>query len=122
MKWMLCAGLMMCVSVLHAKGLTQAEFDQQLAAYTQTVNHTKKVLEGEHASQDAEVQKKAFCQRLAAYRGIAELAHQNPNLEQAYLMGVIANSYLDRQKQSMHSVGMTEQYFCGDRLKSPVQP
>lgn len=118
MKRLLCTGWLWCSATLYAAPLTQAEFDQQLATYTQTVNQTKKVLEGQQASQDVEVQKQAFCERLAAYRGIAELTQQNPHLEQAYLMGVIANRYLDRQKQSMNAAGMTEQYFCGDRLKA----
>lgn len=94
-------------------GLTQAQFKQALDAQTRIVNETKTILDGEQPSQDVELQKKAFCERLAAYREIAKLSRENPQLDQAYLMGVIANRYLDRQKQSMNASGMTEQYFCG---------
>lgn len=96
-------------------GLTQAQFNQALDEQTRVVNETKSILDGEQPSQDVELQKKAFCERLAAYREIAKLSRENPHLDQAYLMGVIANRYLDRQKQSMNSNGITEQYFCGQK-------
>ena len=117
MKWIFGTVLSLSAFTTMAATLTQAEFDQQLAVYTKVINDTKPILEGENSNKDVELQKQAFCQRLSAYHAIADLAQQNPSLQQAYLMGVIAHRYLDRQKQSMSSAGMTEQYFCGDLLK-----
>ena len=102
----------MSTSFVWAATLSQAEFDQQLAAQTKIINQSKLILEGDPTKSSVEQQKQAFCERLSAYRNIAKISRENPQLDQAYLMGVIAHRYLDRQQQSMQNTGMTEQYFC----------
>ena len=108
--------LSLSMSQAWAMALTQAEYNQQLAIQTKIVNQSKLVLEGENATQDVQRQKKAFCERLNAYREIARISDENPELDQAYLMGIIAHRYLDQQKQSMGGNGITEQYFCGTKV------
>lgn len=119
MKRIVLAGLF-CIAPLTQAALSQQQFDQKLDEYTAVVNQSKKVLDGEQKNVDADVQKKAFCSRLDAYENILRLSKENPKLENAYLMGVIAERYLSRQKQSMNSAGMTERFFCGSN--SSTQP
>ena len=120
MKGCIFACCLFSMSFLVHAGLTQAEYDQQLDAYTKVVNESKKVLDT-GAQVDAATQKKAFCGRLDAYQNILRLSKENPNLENAYLMGVIAERYLSRQKQSMNSAGMTEGFFCGSPQKTSTK-
>ena len=119
MKGCILAPCLLLVSMLGQAALTQQQFDQKLDEYTEIVNQSKKVLDGEQKNTDAEVQKKAFCSRLDAYENILRLSKENHQLENAYLMGVIAERYLSRQKQSMNSSGMTERFFCGPNRTLP---
>ena len=119
MKGSILAPFLLVMSTLGQAALTQQQFDQKLDEYTKIVNESKKVLDGEQKDPDAEVQKKAFCGRLDAYENILRLSKENPQLEGAYLMGVIAERYLSRQKQSMNSAGMTDRFFCGPNMTLP---
>ena len=119
MKGSILAPCLLLMSTLGQAALTQQQFDQKLDEYTEIVNESKKVLDGEQKDTDTSVQKKAFCNRLDAYENILRLSKENPKLDGAYLMGVIAERYLTRQKQSMTSAGMTDRFFCGPSMTLP---
>lgn len=91
--------------------LTQAEYDERIAYYTQEVNATKKILD-ESDQVDAVTQKKAFCSRMNAYQQIADISKNNAQLNTASIMLMISNQFLERQKQSLTDSGMTEKVFC----------
>ena len=91
--------------------LTQAEYDERIAYYTQEVNATKKILD-ESDQADAVTQKKAFCSRMNAYQQIADISKNNAQLNTASIMLMISNQFLERQKQSLTDSGMTEKVFC----------
>ena len=95
------------------KKMTQAEYDQQIQKYTDQVNATKKILDNPDTQNDAKAQKQAFCSRIFAYQSIAQISQQNITLDLAPAMLMVANSFLERQKQSLTNSGMTEQVFCG---------
>ena len=104
-----------CVAESHSKTLSQAQFDQRIQMYTDQVNATKHILDEENVTVDATEQRRAFCSRLEAYQEIAELAQQNIGLDTANMMLIIANNFLDRQKQSMAQSGMTVGVFCANQ-------
>lgn len=93
------------------QALTQTQYNQLIAHFTKEVNATKKILD-ESENADASAQKQAFCARLNAYQHIAQLSQNNLQLETASVMLMVANQFLDRQKQSLVESGMTEQVFC----------
>lgn len=93
--------------------LTQDEYNQRIQNYTAQVNATKQILDDEiMGNQDADQQRKAFCSRLEAYRGIAQISQENLQLDTANMMLMIANDFLDRQKQSMQISGVALEKFC----------
>lgn len=93
--------------------LTQDEYNQRIQNYTAQVNATKQVLDDEiMGNQDADQQRKAFCSRLEAYQGIAQISQENLQLDTANMMLMIANDFLDRQKQSMQISGVALEKFC----------
>lgn len=93
--------------------LTQDEYNQRIQEYTDQVNSTKHILDEEiQTQQNAAQQRKAFCSRLEAYQAIAQISKENSQLETANMMLIIANNFLDRQKQSMQASGMTLEAFC----------
>lgn len=96
---------------LDNQSLTQEQYNHLITHFTDQVNATKKILD-ESENADATAQKQAFCSRLAAYQHIATLSKNNIQLETASVMLMIANQFLDRQKQSLLESGMTEQVFC----------
>ena len=101
-------------AAISVEQLSQQQYDQKIEIYISEVNETKKILdEAEPASIRADEQKQALCKRIRAYRNIFNLSEQNPNLDTATTMKYVAQAFLERQKQSFESAGMTESYFCG---------
>ncbi|ELW77663.1 MULTISPECIES: hypothetical protein [Acinetobacter] len=93
--------------------LTQDEYNQRIQNYIAQVNATKQILDDEiMGNQDADQQRKAFCSRLEAYQGIAQISQENLQLDTANMMLMIANDFLDRQKQSMQISGVALEKFC----------
>lgn len=113
MKWIICSLICFMSSGASAEMLTQAEFDQQLNAYTKIINESKKLLDSGNQQADAEAQKAALCRRLSAYHAILALAEAHAELESAAIMKYVASRYLERQKQSLDRSGMTERFVCG---------
>ncbi|MFW1859010.1 hypothetical protein [Acinetobacter defluvii] len=93
------------------QNLTQDQYSQLIDQLTNKVNATKKVLD-ESENADASAQKQAFCTRLYAYQQIADISKNNLNLDTANMMLIIANQFLERQKQSFVASGMTQEVFC----------
>lgn len=119
-----CAQIFFVISLLSAtltfaqenlkfknQNLTQDQYNQLIDQFTNKVNATKKVLD-ESENADASAQKQAFCTRLYAYQQIADISKNNLNLDTANLMLIIANQFLERQKQSFVASGMTQEVFC----------
>ncbi|MFW2096754.1 MULTISPECIES: hypothetical protein [unclassified Acinetobacter] len=92
--------------------LTQEQYDQRIQIYTDQVNVTKHILDEDQSTITAAEQHKAFCSRLDAYQTIARISKENLELDTANMMLMIANNYLDRQKQSIEQSGMTLELFC----------
>lgn len=92
--------------------LTQEQYDQRIQTYTDQVNETKHILDEEHSTITAIEQHQAFCSRLDAYQAIARISKENLELNTANMMLMIANNFLDRQKQSIEQSGMTLERFC----------
>ncbi|ENU59417.1 hypothetical protein L291_3355 [Acinetobacter guillouiae MSP4-18] len=92
--------------------LTQEQYDQRIQTYTDQVNETKHILDEAHSTITAIEQHQAFCSRLDAYQAIARISKENLELDTANMMLVIANNFLDRQKQSIEQSGMTFERFC----------
>lgn len=130
-QWMcyalMCGSLMFSSTVTFSEQvsqpLSQLEYDQQIADNIKIVNDTKKVLdEADPASPiHPEDQKQALCKRITAYRNIFNLSHDHPKLESAMTMKYVSQAFLDRQKQSFQSSGMTEAYFCGETQSNFVR-
>lgn len=92
--------------------LTQEQYDQRIQTYTDQVNETKHILDEAHSTITAIEQHQAFCSRLDAYQAIARISKENLELDTANMMLMIANNFLDRQKQSIEQSGMTFERFC----------
>ncbi|KQX03709.1 hypothetical protein ASC84_03120 [Acinetobacter sp. Root1280] len=92
--------------------LTQEQYDQCIQTYTDQVNETKHILDEAHSTITAIEQHQAFCSRLDAYQAIARISIENLELNTANMMLMIANNFLDRQKQSIEQSGMTLERFC----------
>lgn len=113
MGGMLCIMLSMsCLAESETQKLTEDEYNQRIQSYTEQVNATKKILDVEDSKASAKEQHDAFCSRLTAYQQIALMSKQNPELDTANIMLVIANRYLEQQKQSMEQSGMTLDVLC----------
>lgn len=97
--------------------LTQDEYNKKIQEYTDQVNATKLVLDEPNSTTDAKQQKEAFCSRLEAYQNIALISKENIQLDTANMMFIIANNFLDRQKQSLEASGMTSDVFCSVKVK-----
>lgn len=100
-----------CNAEIHQK-LMQSEYDQKIDQYTAQVNASKKILDEPNSQVDANLQKQAFCSRLDAYQQIEKISKNNIELENANIMLMIANHFLQNQRQSLHDSGMTENVFC----------
>ena len=92
--------------------LSQQQYDQLIQQYTDQVNATKQILDNEAVVQDPQALRQAFCTRMQAYHQIQAISKQNPQLDGASTMLLVAAHFLDRQQQSMQASGMTEQVFC----------
>lgn len=97
--------------------LTQDEYNNKIQEYTDQVNATKLILDEPNSTTDAKQQKEAFCSRLAAYQKISMISKENIQLDTANMMFIIANNFLDRQKQSLEASGMTSDVFCSVKVK-----
>lgn len=106
-----------CFAEQPSQHLTQEQYNQRIQMYTNQVNATKHILDEEDVKVDATEQRKAFCSRLEAYQGIAVLSQQNIELDTANMMSMIANNFLDRQKQSIEQSGMTLAVFCSNKAE-----
>ncbi len=104
-----------CFAELPSNQLSQEQYNQRIQQYTDQVNATKHILDEDDLKVDATEQRKAFCSRLEAYQGIAALSQQNIGLDTANMMLIIANNFLDRQKQSIEQSGMTLAVFCSNK-------
>ena len=92
--------------------LSQQQYDQLIQQYTDQVNATKQILDSDDADQEPQALRQAFCTRMQAYHQIQAISKQNPQLDGASTMLLVATHFLDRQQQSMQASGMTEQFFC----------
>lgn len=122
MKKMLLGILVILVSVQSfadqmTQKLTQDEYNRKIQEYTDQVNATKLILDEPDAVTDAKQQKEAFCSRLEAYQNISMISKENIQLDTANMMFVIANNFLERQKQSFEASGMTSSVFCSSNGK-----
>ncbi|WP_296282400.1 hypothetical protein [uncultured Acinetobacter sp.] len=97
--------------------LTQDEYNKKIQEYTDQVNATKLILDEPNSTTDAKQQKEAFCSRLEAYQKISMISKENIQLDTANMMFIIANNFLDRQKQSLEASGMTSDVFCSVKVK-----
>ena len=97
--------------------LTQDEYNNKIQEYTDQVNATKLILDEPNSTTDAKQQKEAFCSRLEAYQKISMISKENIQLDTANMMFIIANNFLDRQKQSLEASGMTSDVFCSVKVK-----
>ncbi|WP_180138312.1 hypothetical protein [Acinetobacter sp. YH12043] len=102
-------------NMAFAEKLSQADYDQFIAAQTKIVNETKHILDEPDQNADAQSQRQAFCQRLTAYEEIQKVSEENQELNMAPTMAMIAKNFLDRQAQSMNNSGMTTAVFCKSR-------
>lgn len=73
--------------------------EDKLVQYITIVNDTKQVLDEPNAIVSEQKQKYALCQRIQAYQGILQLSEQHPQMENAAVMKLIAQNYLNRQQQ-----------------------
>ena len=108
-------GLLLSISVsslIHAEVIKLDQYQQKLDQYIAIVNESKKILDEPNTQFSATEQKQALCDRIQAYRGILDLTQNFPQQESAFMMKFVANSFLDRQKNSFDQSGMTEQVFC----------
>lgn len=106
-----------CFSEQPSSKLTQEQYNQRIQQYTNQVNATKPILDDENVKIDATEQGKAFCSRIDAYQEIAKLSQDNIGLETANMMLMIAENFLDRQRQSIEQSGMTLDVFCAKKAK-----
>ena len=97
--------------------LTQDEYNRKIQEYTDQVNATKLILDEPNTITNSKQQKQAFCSRLEAYRNISMISKENIQLDTANMMFVIANNFLERQKQSLEASGMTSEVFCSSNGK-----
>ena len=97
--------------------LTQDEYNRKIKEYTDQVNATKLILDEPNTTTDSKQQKQAFCSRLEAYQKISMISKENIQLDTANMMFVIANNFLERQKQSLEASGMTKEVFCSSKVK-----
>ena len=97
--------------------LTQDEYNRKIQEYTDQVNATKLILDEPNTITNSKQQKQAFCSRLEAYQKISMISKENIQLDTANMMFVIANNFLERQKQSLEASGMTKEVFCSSNAK-----
>ena len=97
--------------------LTQDEYNRKIKEYTDQVNATKLILDEPNTITNSKQQKQAFCSRLEAYQKISMISKENIQLDTANMMFVIANNFLERQKQSLEASGMTKEVFCSSNAK-----
>ncbi|ATO20577.1 hypothetical protein BS636_13310 [Acinetobacter sp. LoGeW2-3] len=98
-----------------AETMTQEQYDQFIAEQTSVVNKTKAILDEPHTAQDKpsiSTEHQALCDRIQAYQNILKASQENSQLNMASMMAMIAQTYLDRQNQSMNSSGMNLTVFC----------
>lgn len=109
-------GLMMLMvfssSTLMAQQYSAEEYNQKLNQYIAIVNSTKTVLDNPEVHASAEEQKKALCQRIEAYKNIVKISQANAQYENAPVMKLISQSFLDKQKASFEHSGVNEASFC----------
>lgn len=100
------------IEVNMSAPLTQDAYDQKIAEYIAQVNQTKKILDDDQGATDLKASKQALCQRIQAYQKIYDLSVENIHLDQAGTMKYVAQMFLERQKTSLKSSGMSETEFC----------
>ena len=106
--------IMMSCSV-YAEQLTQEKYDALLNQNMQIIQNTKVILDSEKNTATISEQSKALCERIVAYERIKEASEQNKNLENASMMLIAANFYLDRQRKSLDSSYFTQSTFCKNK-------
>lgn len=113
-RWMLILACILSVVSANAanQDLSEADFNQQIQQYIDIVNHTKTVLDDADALASAEVQQHSLCQRIHAYQDIVKLSNEYPKFENAMMMKLAAQSYLERQKVSLQNSGLNEDAIC----------
>lgn len=103
--------IMMSCSV-YAEQLTQEKYDALLNQNMQTIQNTKVILDSEQSTATSSEQSKALCDRIMAYERIKEASEQNQHLENASMMLIAANFYLDRQSKSLDNSNFSRSIFC----------
>ena len=107
-----------CFAEPNLVKMSQEQFNQSIQKYTDQVNATKHILDEENAQIEPKEQSKAFCSRLNAYQNIARISKGNLELDTAKMMLIIANNFLDRQKQSLEQSGISLDTFCTNKAES----
>lgn len=64
------------------------------------------------ASASAKLQQQALCLRIQTYKEILKLSQDHIGLDSAYMMSIVAQSFLGQQKQSFNTSAINEQVFC----------
>lgn len=105
------------IRLAHAEVLTQQDYDQKVEQHRQVIQQTKVILDDPESKADAKTQSQALCDRLNAYEQIAQLSQDNPTLDLAPMMLMVARTYLDKQQKSLTKSGMTSGAFCAGKLK-----
>ncbi len=103
-----------------AQTMTQEQYDQYITEQTARVNETKVILDEPHIEQtkpSLSNERQALCNRIQAYQNILQASRDNNQLNMAAMMMTIAQNYLERQNQSMHSSGMSISTFCQSRAE-----
>lgn len=63
------------------------------------------------ASASAKLQQQALCLRIQTYKEILKLSQDHIGLDSAYMMSIVAQSFLGQQKQSFNTSAINEQVF-----------
>lgn len=108
--------MMSCsTSIVYAEQLSQEKYDALLNQYMQTIQNTKIILDAKDTMATAFQKNKAFCERMSAYENIKKISEQNKQLENASIMLVAANFYLDRQNKNLEMSGFSGFTFCKNK-------
>lgn len=113
-RWMMLFAFISSVVSANAETQTLSEddFNQQIQQHIDIVNQTKNILDHPDSLASAEAQQQALCQRIHAYQDIVKLSNEHPQFENAMLMKLVAQNFLERQKVSLQSSGLNEGAIC----------
>ena len=107
------SGFICCAT--YAGQLSQNQYDELIDQYTTQILASKEIIDNPASTADNETKTKVFCQRLEAYEKIKSLSEENLNLDLAQQMLMASNLFLDKQKQSLLSSGVSDKFFCQNK-------